>query len=99
VCISISISSTYCTKNKSFSSTEFHELNSIHKTLHYICSESEFELRLSHLFTLIVEFLTIRLLDKKNSSNDCKIVEDFNTFLLVECLYFCIESLVRKFCT
>jgi hypothetical protein len=34
-------------------------------TLYYICKGPKFELRSSHLSTLRVEFLAIRLLDKK----------------------------------
>jgi hypothetical protein len=48
------------------------KLNSISRTLHYICRGPWFEPLSSHLSTLRVKFLATRLFDKKKNGSDNK---------------------------
>jgi hypothetical protein len=61
-------------------------------TLHYIYRDLEFEFRSSHLFTLKIKFLVIRLLTKKKYSSS-------SLFILEKCFFICIFTDIHRFFT
>jgi hypothetical protein len=65
--------------------------------LHYICRKSGFELRSSHLFTLRVEFLAIKLLDKKKLNTNINNFDQLKKNKNYVFSFFCLLRLCIQF--